>query len=118
MSETWNIDEQSGDGRQWWTIVTENGEIVAQVVMRHDADRIIQAVNSRAGLEAENARLVEAGTNLYHAVMMAFDPVAVNSGFPVREVALEHAAAWEKLLEPLPPVTAPNPETPGQERFR
>ena len=58
MSETWNIDEQSGDGRQWWTIVTENGEIVAQAVLRCDAERIVSAAERVRDLEAESARLL------------------------------------------------------------
>ena len=40
MSEQWKIGDQ-GDGRQWWTILTQDGEIVAQAVMRSDAEQIV-----------------------------------------------------------------------------
>lgn len=67
----WRLGD-NGDGRQWWTILTDDGEIVAQALSREDAQAIVAAHNAGLAAAAPDDDVVRAAERLLSAHSLYF----------------------------------------------
>lgn len=101
----WKVAD-NGDGRQWWTITDEHGEILAQAILRADAERICRAMTWELDATLKLTRLREA----VEKHCRAFEESPIPGG---SLIVGDLRAAFDALSspEPGPAATTYDPET-------